>query len=189
VDLFQEFRRNITRRHFFAQGSNVIGWAALASLLGTSPGRAADSAASPADSKSTAKKFPPKAKHVIYLHMVGGPPQMDLYDYKPKMQEYYDKDLPDSIRQGQRLTTMTSGQAKCLENRDWQRVWCPDPSAPVRRPETEAGIFTDKGAHGQNRSASRLRSSGGPHRRPHGEPRSVSSGCIGREQHRCRALC
>src|SRR5436853_593363 len=53
-----------------------------------------------------------KAKQVIYLHMVGGPPQMDLYDYKPKMVEMYDKDLPDSIRKGQRLTTMTSGQAR-----------------------------------------------------------------------------
>ena len=41
--------------------------------------------------------------------MVGGPAQMDIYDYKPVMQEYYDKDLPDSIRMGQRLTTMTSG--------------------------------------------------------------------------------
>ena len=36
--------------------------------------------------------------------MVGGPPQMDLYDYKPKMQDYYDKDLPESVRNGQRLT-------------------------------------------------------------------------------------
>ena len=44
--------------------------------------------------------------------MVGGPPQMDLYDYKPKMKDFYDKDLPDSIRKGQRLTTMTSGQAR-----------------------------------------------------------------------------
>jgi hypothetical protein len=49
---------------------------------------------------------------VIYLHMVGGPPQMDLYDYKPQMEEWYDKDLPDTIRKGQRLTTMTSGQAR-----------------------------------------------------------------------------
>jgi len=49
---------------------------------------------------------------VIYLHMVGGPPQMDLFDYKPKMQEFYDKDLPESVRMGQRLTTMTSGQAR-----------------------------------------------------------------------------
>ena len=56
--------------------------------------------------------FAPKAKHVIYLHMVGGPPQMDLYDYKPVMNDYFDKDLPESIRMGQRLTTMTSGQAR-----------------------------------------------------------------------------
>ena len=56
--------------------------------------------------------FAPKAKHVIYLHMVGGPSQLDLYDYKPKMQEMYDKDLPESIRNGQRLTTMTSGQKR-----------------------------------------------------------------------------
>jgi hypothetical protein len=49
---------------------------------------------------------------VIYLHMVGGPPQMDIYDYKPVMNDWYDKDLPDSVRMGQRLTTMTSGQAR-----------------------------------------------------------------------------
>ena len=56
--------------------------------------------------------FPGKARHVIYLHMVGGPSQIDLYDYKPKMDAMYDKDLPESIRQGQRLTTMTSGQTR-----------------------------------------------------------------------------
>ncbi len=56
--------------------------------------------------------FPGKVKHIIYLHMVGGPPQMDLYDYKPVMDEWYDKDLPESVRMGQRLTTMTSGQAR-----------------------------------------------------------------------------
>ena len=44
--------------------------------------------------------------------MVGGPAQMDLFDYKPKMADFYDKDLPDSVRKGQRLTTMTSGQAR-----------------------------------------------------------------------------
>jgi hypothetical protein len=112
MDLFQEFGRNITRRHFFAQGSNVVGWAALASLLGKSAGLAADSAATAADTASSAKRFPPKAKHVIYLHMVGGPPQIDMYDYKPVMKDWFDKDLPDSIRMGQRLTTMTSGQTR-----------------------------------------------------------------------------
>ena len=56
--------------------------------------------------------FTPKAKQVIYLHMVGGPSQMDLFDYKPVMRDWYDKDLPESVRNGQRLTTMTSGQSR-----------------------------------------------------------------------------
>ncbi|MEP6755407.1 MAG: DUF1501 domain-containing protein, partial [Chthonomonadales bacterium] len=56
--------------------------------------------------------FASKAKHVIYLHCVGGPSQLDLYDYKPQMNAMYDKDLPESIRNGQRLTTMTSGQSR-----------------------------------------------------------------------------
>ena len=56
--------------------------------------------------------FAPKAKRVIYLHMTGSPPNLDMFDYKPQMNEWYDKDLPDSIRQGQRLTTMTSGQSR-----------------------------------------------------------------------------
>jgi len=56
--------------------------------------------------------FAPKAKRCIYLHMMGVPPQTDLLDHKPKMKEWYDKDLPESVRQGQRLTTMTSGQSR-----------------------------------------------------------------------------
>jgi Protein of unknown function (DUF1501) len=56
--------------------------------------------------------FMPRAERVIYLHMVGGPSQMDLFDYKPVMNDWYDKDLPESIRNGQRLTTMTSGQKR-----------------------------------------------------------------------------
>ena len=66
----------------------------------------------PAARSARTAHFAPKAKHVIYLHMVGGPPQMDLYDYKPTMDEWFDKDLPDSMRMGQRLTTMTSGQKR-----------------------------------------------------------------------------
>jgi Protein of unknown function (DUF1501) len=108
MNLFNDFTRNLTRRHFFQAGSHAVGWAALASLLG---GRAFGGDA--ADAEPAAKTHhTPKAKNVIYLHMVGGPPQMDLYDYKPKMGEYFDKDLPDSVRMGQRLTTMTSGQAR-----------------------------------------------------------------------------
>src|SRR3990172_1556043 len=56
--------------------------------------------------------FPPKANALIYLHMNGGPAQLDLWDYKPQLQEHFDKDLPDSVRRGQRITTMTSGQGR-----------------------------------------------------------------------------
>jgi hypothetical protein len=104
---FQEWVATETRRQFFSRGANAVGWAALASLVGVD--RLAQAAAAP---KNPLLAFAPKAKQVIYLHMVGGPPQMDLYDYKPKMKEYFDKDLPNSIRMGQRLTTMTSGQTR-----------------------------------------------------------------------------
>ncbi len=111
----QDYLQNLTRRHFLTQGSHLLGTATMASLLG---GGAAKSAfgANGVLTADTAQQLmthhAPKAKHVIYLHMVGGPPQMDLYDYKPKMNDYYDKDLPETIRNGQRLTTMTSGQAR-----------------------------------------------------------------------------
>jgi hypothetical protein len=56
--------------------------------------------------------FAPKAKRAIYLFMAGAPCQMDMLDYKPQMGELFDTDLPDTIRMGQRLTTMTSGQKR-----------------------------------------------------------------------------
>ena len=96
-----ETRLALTRRQFFARGRNVVGAAALGSLLGDSLSRAL---ANDAAGKPALPHFPPKAKNVVYLHMVGGPSQMDLYDYKPEMLKMYDKDLPDSIRNGQRLT-------------------------------------------------------------------------------------
>ena len=102
---FEEHARAVTRRYFFRAGSHALGWAALASLL--------DGDGAPAsETPGVQTHFPPKAKQVIYLHMVGGPAQMDLFDYKPAMTEWFDKDLPDSVRMGQRLTTMTSGQKR-----------------------------------------------------------------------------
>jgi len=53
-----------------------------------------------------------RAKRVIYLFQSGGPSQMDLFDHKPQMKELFDKDLPDSVRMGQRVTTMTSRQKR-----------------------------------------------------------------------------
>jgi hypothetical protein len=104
-----ETRLALTRRQLFAHGRNVLGAAALGSLLGSGGSRALGNAA---PAQPALPHFPPKAKRVIYLHMVGGPSQMDLYDYKPEMVKMFDKDLPDSVRNGQRLTGMTSGQAR-----------------------------------------------------------------------------
>src|SRR5690606_10270629 len=106
MSLFADAVRYETRRRFFGRGMNVLGAAALASLARE------NAAAAGAGPLPPMNHFAPKAKRVIYLHMVGGPSQMDLYDYKPRMREYYDKDLPDSVRSGQRLTTMTSGQSR-----------------------------------------------------------------------------
>jgi hypothetical protein len=104
-----EHIQTLTRRHFFGRGALGLGTAALASLL---PARAAAEATSPTGGLPDLPHFAPKAKRAIYLFMNGGPSQMDLFDYKPRMGELFDKDLPDSIRKGQRLTTMTSGQAR-----------------------------------------------------------------------------
>ncbi|MGY8718693.1 MAG: DUF1501 domain-containing protein, partial [Verrucomicrobiia bacterium] len=59
-----------------------------------------------------ATHFAPKAKRGIYLFMSGAPSQLDMFDYKPRMTDLFDTDLPESIRNGQRLTTMTSGQSR-----------------------------------------------------------------------------
>ncbi|NBV22993.1 MAG: DUF1501 domain-containing protein [Proteobacteria bacterium] len=107
---FTEHRLLENRRQFFTRGKHALGYATLASLLGDA--FTGSASAAPAGDRPLLPHFLPTAKHVIYLHMVGGPSQMDLYDYKPVMQDWYDKDLPDSIRKGQRLTTMTSGQAR-----------------------------------------------------------------------------
>ena len=93
-----------TRRQLLGRSAYGIGALAL-SALGATTGKVIGGLPG-------LPHFAPKAKRIIYLHMVGAPPQMDLLDYKPKMAEWYDKDLPESIRQGQRLTTMTSGQAR-----------------------------------------------------------------------------
>ena len=115
MNLFDDYRTLETRRQFFARGKNALGYAALSTLLGR---QFASLAAEPTAAGGLTPNahglphFAPKAKRVIYLHMVGGPSQMDLWDYKPGMGEWYDKDLPESVRNGQRLTTMTSGQSR-----------------------------------------------------------------------------
>src|SRR5262245_696511 len=108
--LFEDFVCSETRRQFFRKFGSFVGTAALASLWPQFARGAVVPALTAA--KPIGPHFAPKAKQIIYLHMVGGPPQMDLYDHKPVMGNWFDKDLPDSIRMGQRLTTMTSGQKR-----------------------------------------------------------------------------
>ena len=105
----------LTRRHFFGLGSTGIGTAALATLLNrdvgaTGPGGSPSSG----DTNRGLPGYPhyaPTAKRVIYLFQSGAPSQMELFDYKPGLQELRGTELPDSIRKGQRLTGMTSAQS------------------------------------------------------------------------------
>ncbi len=112
MNAFEQFRLNVTRRHFLGTGSHLLGTAALASLAGNALSERAAGFTPAGINPAARAHFAPRAKHVIYLHMVGGPSQMDLFDYKPVMKDWFDKDLPESVRMGQRLTTMTSGQAR-----------------------------------------------------------------------------
>ena len=104
-----EYLRQAHRRQFFNSVGLNLGGIALAGMLG-SKAKADTRAVHP--TLPGLPHFPPKAKRLIYLHMNGAPSQLDLFDYKPGLKEYYDKDLPDSIRNGQRITTMTSGQTR-----------------------------------------------------------------------------
>ncbi|MCL4855496.1 MAG: DUF1501 domain-containing protein, partial [Bryobacteraceae bacterium] len=93
----------MTRRHFFSRTATGIGTVALASLL--NPKLLAKSGGLP-----DLPHFTPKAKSVVFLHQSGAPSQMELFDYKPLLQKLHGTELPDSIRRGQRITGMTSGQ-------------------------------------------------------------------------------
>ena len=85
MSLFKEYDILETRRQFFARGKNVLGYAALGSLLGPALQLWGEEATT---GKLVLPHFAAKAKNIIYLHMVGGPAQMDLFDYKPVMQEW-----------------------------------------------------------------------------------------------------
>lgn len=111
MDPITELHRHMTRRQLLANSLRPLGAAALASLVGGSAAQL--NAAAP---KSTTGGLPglphfaPKAKRVIYLFMCGGPSHIDTFDFKPEIRKLHGIELPDSVRQGQRITTMTSGQ-------------------------------------------------------------------------------
>lgn len=90
-------RSHLTRRVFLGESSGALGTAALASLLGP-------------QAAFGETHFKPRARRVISLFQSGGPSQLELLDHKPRLKELNGSELPNSIRQGQRLTGMTSGQ-------------------------------------------------------------------------------
>ncbi len=104
----REHQLLITRRHFFSRTAIGLGTAALGSLL--NPGLLSALADERVKYPLAKPHFPAKAKRVIYLFMAGGPSQIDLFDYKPSLENYHKSELPSSVRGGQRITTMTSGQ-------------------------------------------------------------------------------
>ncbi len=105
-----------TRRQFFASAGVSAGSIALSGLLGQSAKAAAGESKNYGSGVHPSipglPHFPAKAKRIIYLHWNGAPSQLDTWDYKPDLHKHFGIDLPESVRNGQRLTTMTSGQAK-----------------------------------------------------------------------------
>ncbi|MDP7016924.1 MAG: DUF1501 domain-containing protein, partial [Pirellulaceae bacterium] len=106
-----EHRLNVNRREFFGRGAMGIGVAALSQLL------ADDGVAAPTRGQEGRypgipglPHFAPKAKRVIYMLMNGGPPHVDMFDYKPQMEKWRGKQLPDSVLGGRRFSTMTQNQ-------------------------------------------------------------------------------
>ncbi len=93
----------VTRRQLFGRAALGLGTASMAHLL-------ADDLLADPRKPSGGLHHTAKAKHVIYLFMSGGPSHLDLWDYKPKMHEMFGQQLPDHIRNGQRITGMTSRQ-------------------------------------------------------------------------------
>jgi Protein of unknown function (DUF1501) len=111
--------QQVNRRLFLSRAGVGLGALALGSLLEGDGVRAATDVAEPRTPGTGASSagglpglphFAPKARRVIYLFQSGAPSQMDLFDYKPALDQRRGIELPDSVRMGQRITTMTSGQ-------------------------------------------------------------------------------
>lgn len=98
------------RRQFFGRSTTGIGSLALASLLNPGLFAAAGNNDKSQNGLAGIPHFAPRAKRVIYLLQSGAPSQMELLDYKPALKDLHGQELPETVRQGQRLTGMTSGQ-------------------------------------------------------------------------------
>src|SRR5215211_3272210 len=102
----------MTRRDFFGRFALGLGGIALSQLLPRGLTAAEPVTANPFGGILTQPHFAPRAKRIIYLFMAGGPSQLDLFDYKPMLNQRNGEDLPESVRMGQRLTGMSGNQSR-----------------------------------------------------------------------------
>lgn len=108
-----DFKEQIdrARRQFLLKTGAGLGWLAAADLLGTPVfGQQAAGAVQPNAGLAGLPHFTPKAKRVIYLHMLGAMSQVDTFDYKPTLAKMHGEELPPSVRGNRRLSTMVAGQ-------------------------------------------------------------------------------
>jgi len=106
---------NITRRYFLGQGVGLsLGAMALAQLTGHAFAETGDQRRNAVGGLAALPHFAPKAKRVIFLTQSGGPSQLELFDEKPGLMKWAGIELPDSVRQGQRVTTMTANQKQLV---------------------------------------------------------------------------
>jgi hypothetical protein len=108
MDPRREHELLLTRRQLFGRAALGVGTAALAQLVHADQAKERQAIGG----LPGFPNFAPKAKRVIYLTMNGGPSQLDLWDYKPHLADHFNEDLPATTRNGQRITTMTSGQTR-----------------------------------------------------------------------------
>src|SRR5262245_5272467 len=118
MSIEREIDLHMTRRQLFGLSARGIGAAALGSLL--SPDLLASTMMQQAESRDPKTggltglpHFAPKAKRIIFLHQSGGPSQLETFDYKPALAKYQGTQIPDSVRQGQRVA-QTMGQSALL---------------------------------------------------------------------------
>ena len=106
-DPLRQYELMVTRRHLFGRSALGLGTAAMAGLMG-------DDLLASEGRSSGGLHHAAQAKRVIYLFMSGGPSHLDLWDYKPKLHDRFDEQLPDDVRDGQRVTGMTANQKNGL---------------------------------------------------------------------------
>src|SRR5881394_1252618 len=116
MNLFEDFNKLASRRTFLARSSTGLGAMALASLLNGKLFGAEKKivSAKPVGGILPELHHPAKARRIIYLFQCGAPSHLDLFDHKPRLKELTNTELPASVRMGQRITGMTSGQKQLL---------------------------------------------------------------------------